>query len=184
MRFQAFTNQPLERPLVVVDLGYSNSSSSCGVTWTGRTAARNHRFGVAVENVVRVLANFQLNDPVLVLEGPLSGRHNARGNPTRRGEFERGREWYRQPAACVCLGALRFLQELSERLPEIERIWIAEAFLSNKPPGGSPHHSDADRILNDFWSIEPAVIDDNTQPLSPLVDGVPSVRIFRFPVNA
>lgn len=177
MRYRAFVNKPTDRPLIVVDLGYSESPSSCGVTWTGRPKAQNHRFSVALNEVIRALNDFRVDDPILVLEAPLSGFHTSQGNPKRRGAFEKGRAWYCQPAATTCLGAMQFLKQLSIRLPEHPDVWLAEAFLSNKKTT-TRHHQDAELILNTFWSTDPLTLDPATRPISPLIDGVPSVRVF------
>jgi hypothetical protein len=75
------------------------------------------------------------------------------------------------------------LQELSDRVDGFTRLRIAEAFVSNKP-GRTPHHRDAEIIRSEFWSCEPVTLFENVHPLSPLVDGIPSVRVFAFPGGA
>lgn len=183
VRFCAFGGQPETAPLVVVDLGYSATRSSCGVTWTGRGESSNHRFGVAINRIQEALIGFRNQNPVLVVEAPLSGCHNDRGNPCRRGAFERGREWYCQPAASVCLASLRLLDVLAHNLSDhFDRVLIAEAFLSNKP-AATVHSLDASQILEDFWNTSPESVDSRAQPISPLIDGVPQVYVFRIPYH-
>jgi hypothetical protein len=181
LRFKAFKGTPKGRPLVVVDLGYSARRSSCGVTWTGRGTATNHRFRVAVIKVKQALAELRRQDPILVLEAPLSGCHNDRENPMARGPFEQGRGWYCQPAASVCLGALRLLQVLAEDPPpDLEVLWLAEAFLSNKSDR-TGHADDAAAILTDFWSAEVASLWPRTHPTFAGLESVPNVYIFNGP---
>lgn len=170
-----------KRPLVVVDLGYSKSRASCGVTWTGLGRATNHRFSVAIGKVAKGLRKLKQKNPILVIEAPLSWCHTNRGNPTRRGDFENGRLWYCQPGASVCLGAIRFVKQVAELLDgDFEQILIAEAFLSNKPQDGTDHADDARQILDGFWDVNPEKLADNVEPISDLIEGVPSVRVFEY----
>ncbi|HTW63937.1 MAG TPA: hypothetical protein VME17_04935 [Bryobacteraceae bacterium] len=183
-KFIAWNNSsPTARPpLVVIDIGDSESDQSCGVWHDGATVPNSCQFYRAIE-----LATAQLNAalaldarPLLVIEAPLSRAHTARGNPTPRGDFENARRWYVQSGAMVTLAAIRLLEVVSAKLTD--DIWIAEAFLSNKDES-TAHWRDAMEIHTQFWSIPP-IIPGAAEicPLCGLIDGVPDVRVFA--VNA
>jgi hypothetical protein len=174
MTFKAFSVETRRRELVVVDLGYSAHARSCGLYWTNVPEAVELQFGDAVRRVAELVV--QRTKPILVLEAVLSTYHAPSGNPDIRGDFERGRGWYWGPGVLSFAAAIRFLQELNRRM---EGRWldIAEAFLSNKDmPTG--HGEDAVFIYEYFWDTAPEGLKQGVEPASPLVDGVPSVRVF------
>jgi hypothetical protein len=110
------------------------------------------------------------------LEALLSTYHAPSGNPDIRGDFEQGRGWYYGAGVLSFAGALRFLQVLNEYL-KARTLWVAEAFLSNKDaPTG--HVEDAILIHDRFWDVHPVELRAGVEPASPLVQGVPSVRVF------
>lgn len=165
-------------PLVVVDIGYSRARASCGLCHEAESG--NHRFGVAVQRTAAALHELAVagTRPVLVLEAPLSQCHTATGNPEPRGEFEVGREWYYGAGASTALGAQRFLREIAAMLePQYLPLGVAEAFLSNKP-GRTRHEQDARLIWDRFWQLAPEPLHTRCESLSPLVVGVPPVRVF------
>lgn len=164
-----------ELPIVAVDIGYSSSARSCGVAWSGQGYASNFKFGDAFRKVAD-LCN-ELERPVLVLEAVLSTFHRPDGNPDLRGEFEKGRGWYWGPGAVSAIAASRFLKMLAELLPERRTILLAEAFLSNKP-NRTRHADDAAQIVTEFWDCKPEEIEKEAEPISPLITGIPSVRVF------
>jgi len=175
--FLGFETKPTGRPLVVVDLGYSANQRSCGLAWTGASGGVEVQFGQAVVRTQKLLA--ALESPVLVLEAVLSTYHRADGNPDLRGDFERGRGWYWGAGVLTFAAALRFLKVLGQRLPPDMRVWIAEAFLSNKSKRAS-HADDAMEILWSFWRTVPEQLRDGVEPASELIQGVPSIRVFRI----
>ena len=185
MSFRYIADVPHDEPLplICVDLGYSAKRKSSGLACTGWDAGHDATFGDACREVAREVRNLWRPDrsPVVVLEAPLSTRHDAEGNPAPRGTFERGRGWYHQPGAAVCLAALRFLHVVAdELLPEINDVYLAEAFLSNKAAEARkrPHWHDAVRIRDAFRQTRPVALLEDVEPLCPLISGVPSVRVF------
>jgi hypothetical protein len=96
--------------LVVVDLGYSASSKSCGVAFSSSDPCEE-TFGRTVNVVRERIGAFRRNPggkPLLVLEAPLSCFHSANGNPGVRGGI---REWAwlvlrRWGNYCPCRAAL------------------------------------------------------------------------------
>jgi hypothetical protein len=172
--FSAFSHEPRDCQLVVVDLGYSARRRSCGLFWTGAARPLELAFGDAARHTAQAING--LGKPLLVLEAVLSTYHAPSGNPDIRGEFERGRGWYYGAGVLSFAGALRFLQVLADCLKG-QSVYLAEAFLSNKDtPTG--HAEDAVLIQNWFWEAHPVELRPDVAPASPLVNGVPSVRVF------
>jgi len=165
-------------PLVVVDLGYAAKAKSCGLAWTGGGDPVQARFGEAIERVAEQLA--VLGESVLVLEAALSTFHNSSGNPDLRGDFERGRCWYYGPGAVSVLAARRFLEQLAGKLGNGRKVFLAEAFLSNKPRR-TGHGVDAAAILERFWNTKPEALHKGVEPLLSLIQEVPPVRDFGAP---
>lgn len=175
MGFKALCGESCDRPLIVIDLGYSAHAKSCGLCWGDIRRAEELQFGDAVRRVARLVS--ERTEPILVLEGVLSTYHAPSGNPDIRGNFERGRGWYWGPGVLSFAAAVRFLQQLN-RMTEGREIDIAEAFLSNKDtPTG--HADGATLIHNRFWTTQPEELRDGVEPASPLVQDVPKVRVFR-----
>ncbi len=56
---------------------------------------------------------------------------------------------------------------------------MAEAFLSNKKGKPSDHAEDAMLIHERFWTTRPEPLREGVEPASPLVQGVPRVRVFK-----
>lgn len=165
--------------IIAVDLGYSASRATCGVASQASGISEQLQFGKAVDLVVE-LVNREPAKPVVVLEGVLSTRHGASGNPIIHGEFERGRGWYWGPGAVSFLAALRFLGQLEEKLGAHFCIPLAEAFLSNKPHA-TRHSDDASEIARSFWDITPESFNDGCEPILKSIKGVPAVRVFGVP---
>jgi hypothetical protein len=172
--FVGFTTSHEMRPLIVVDLGYSERRKSCGLAWTDGDA-EDVRFGDAVRRVGDLIEAHK--QPILVLEAVLSTFHHPNGCPAIRGAFERGRAWYCGPGAVSALAAKRFLEVLRSALRTKRPVFLAEAFLSNKDRR-TRHRDDARRILTRFWHTTPEDVNEGGQPLIDLIAGVPSVRVF------
>lgn len=75
------------------------------------------------------------------------------------------------------IAAARFLREIASLLPKSKRILLGEAFLSNKSDR-TKHEADAAQIAKDFWRCRSEPMEDGAEPLSDLISGVPSVRVF------
>jgi hypothetical protein len=173
--FVAFQRSRKQLPIIAVDIGYSARARSCGVAWSGHEIPICLHFGNAVRKVAELCVTFE--QPVLVVEAALSTFHRPNGNPDLRGSFEEGRGWYWGPGAVSVIAASRFLQMLAGLLPASKRVFLAEAFLSNKSER-TKHAADAAQIVKEFWSRESQPIEGAAEPLSELIVGVPSVRVF------
>ena len=174
--FTAFEREPANLPLIVVDIGYSSKSKSCGLAWTdGPQQGTELEFGQAVEEVGELLG--YLMNPVLVLEAPLSTFHGPNGNPDYRGPFEKGRGWYWGAGAVCLIAAQRLLHQLKTVRSLDSPVWLAEAFLSNKMRR-TEHREDAAAILVQFWDTSPQKLRDGLEPASNLIRGIPSIRVF------
>lgn len=172
-RYLAFNDSPRDVALVVVDLGYSARRKSCGLYWTGAERAKELTFGNAIRCAGETING--MCSPLLVLEAPLSMFHAQSGNPDVRGDFEKGRGWYHGAGASTFAAAMRFLASLSTLING--ELLLAEAFLSNKDsPTG--HGEDALQIYSHFWKTSPAKLNQGVEAASPLISGVPSVRVF------
>lgn len=176
-RFEQIRLTGRKHPIIAVDLGYAKKRNrSCGLWIEG--APISCVFADAVALVAEAL-----NNPgrILAVEAPLSTRHDEWGNPSNRGQFENGRGWYHQPAACVTLGAMRFLGEVAKSLKPSERgVLLAEACLTRKPHR-TDHAKDAWRIAQDFWRAHPAHLDYPVEAVRPdLIDGIPCVLEFKY----
>lgn len=163
-------------PVLAVDLGYSEKQASCGLAWTGGGPGEERQFGEAIEGSVRLLAAFDWR-AVLVLEAVLSTRHLENGNPTPRGDFERGRAWYHGPGVATYAAAIRFVNELAPRIPAGVVVPLAEAFLSYKT-GRTAHRDDARRIRDGFWATPAQTPHPDSEPIAAFIRGVPTVRKF------
>ena len=58
-------------------------------------------------------------------------------------------------------------------------VYLAEAFLSFKK-NRSAHSDDAMIIFNSFWHTQPESLKDGTEPILDIVEGIPSVRVFKL----
>ncbi len=164
-------------PLIVIDIGYSARRRTCGMIWSGEAEGEACKFGASIRKSAALLQVDGFEDAVLVLEAPLSVCHDEAGNPQLRAPSEKGRGWYYGAGAMTLIAAQHFLWELAMLLPEGRELALAEAFLSNKP-GPVAHVLDARRILAQFWGRPPEELAPGAQPISPLIDGVPPVRVF------
>jgi hypothetical protein len=152
------------RPLICIDLGFSQSSRSCGfVAIDGgphHAAPVALRFHDAIERTVAIASGCPLIG--LVLEAPLSAKFDGNGNPMLRGKFEtlehvekakiQRRHWYVGAGAATLLAAVFFLRKLRERLRATSNgvgIYLFEALLTFKRTG-TPHQTDAADILTAF----------------------------------
>lgn len=174
-RYVAFHKSRKRLPIVAVDIGYSSNARSCGIAWTGHKQPICLHFGKAIEKVAELCEKFE--QPLLVIEAALSTFHRENGNPDIRGEFEKGRGWYWGPGAVSMIAASRFLLKLAELLPSNSRVLLGEAFLSNKPER-TKHQADAAQIVAEFWQCPPQPLERGAEPLTHLISGVPSVRVF------
>ena len=161
MKFVVYESAPNERKpdLVVVDIGFSETRRSCGFQGPENGAAAERlAFGEMLERVAASLE--QHPKAILVIEAPLSGRYDAKGNPSPRQPFEREpkpakpssrkrstaganqgskkkakarktRGWYHGAGAAVALGAQRLLAYLAKD-PRFKKrtVVLAEAFLT------------------------------------------------------
>jgi hypothetical protein len=163
-------------PVVAVDIGYSASRPSCGLAWSGGSQALE--FGAAITRTTELLRDFDWT-AVLVIEAVLSTFHQENGNPDIRGDFELGRGWYYGAGVLSFAAALRFLACLADHHAAGPPLSLAEAFLSNKDtPTG--HAVDAECIRDNFWGTQPALLRPGVEAASTLIEGVPSVRVFRL----
>jgi len=150
MRFTSQIDTSL--PIIGIDLGYSSTAKSCGITSTFSDISHELTFGECVDFVMTIL---QENGPqILIIEAVLSTYHLPNGNPFIRGEFEKGRGWYHGPGVSTFAAAIRLLNLLNEGLPkEIQSIPIIEGFLSYKSKR-TTHREDATRLVNEFEKAE------------------------------
>jgi len=195
MRFVAYEPAPNEkRPdLVVVDLGFSEKLRSCGFLGPGDKArAERLSFGEMLEKVAATLA--ENRGAILVIEAPLSGRFDKKGNPCPREPFEREpkpakpatkkktrahptRGWYHGAGAAVALGAQRLLSELRGD-PRLEKrtVYLAEAFLTRVD--GALRDDAAAALIHKKFRPEEGVTVEFAVSLVPGLEQAP--RIWRF----
>lgn len=172
------TTLPESPALIAVDLGYSASQKSCGIAFSNGDTAE-HTFG----DCIRVVSQHLTSEgpATLILEAVLSTFHNVEGNPTIRGEFEKGRGWYHGPGVSTYAAAVRFLQELDRILPdELRPIPLVEGFLSYKP-NKTTHRSDAERMVTEFETAERFAAASGSEPVIEKIDGVPEILRFNPP---
>lgn len=149
---------------VAVDLGFSVRKKSCGFAWWDRERCESTelRFGDAVDNVSTRIAG---KKAVLIVEAPLSGLFDTRGNPCRRGDFElkkngatktSSRAWNCGPGAATCLAAVFFLRRLCAQLSrhtEPATITLFEGFVTFKQ-SATAHRFDAESLLKAYKAVE------------------------------
>lgn len=164
-------------PLVAIDLGYSHNAASCGIMHAGIKKPTTLQFGATIEEVIRLSEQF--GTLLLILEAVLSTYHDERGNPDIRGDFERRRGWYYGPGVVTYAAAIRFLRILHQKCTSDSVIYLAEAFLSFKGKSSS-HSNDALIIFNSFWDTHSESLKDRTEPILDLIEGIPSVRVFKL----
>src|SRR5579871_2867701 len=123
--FSAGTAPDLAHPhafseVISVDLGFSETAASCGLTWRGCKTPHGLPFGACVRRVVELVD--KADSVALVLEAPLSATFTTEGNPVARDygatrsngrSMESGRGWYYGPGAIVALAAVFFLRGLA-----------------------------------------------------------------------
>ena len=155
----AIGNQEIEKDpneWLIVDIGFSRISDSCGV-WTNREGARVVSFGGLVSLLGR---EFQEEDPQilnLVIEAPLSIAFQGNGNPTIRkcdrlpGKSQ-PRPYYTNAGATTFIAALMLFREM--RLTQVLRpVRLFEGFLSFKSSSGtSDHVEDVRKIKDAIWT--------------------------------
>ena len=175
-----YTNQlEPDLPLLAVDLGYSARSRSCGVAWSGGAIVQSLEYGECIESVAQQISS--VGRHTLILEAVLSTYHGIQGNPTIRGEFEKGRGWYHGPGVTTFAAALRFVCELNRILPNnLRPIPLVEGFLSYKPVR-TAHSEDALRLLVEFNHAECFEALSGSEPICDLLDGVPQIRRYNKP---
>jgi hypothetical protein len=172
-------------PLVVVDLGFSSRNPSNGVVSPQHPEGLQRRFGdmadVVVADLLAILSEGKT--PLLVLESPLSKLFCKKGNPTFRFTAEQGRGWWYSAGATVALGAVELLDRLygEERLRG-KTVLLAEAFCSHKVEA-TGDVDDARLIYSRFMATTPEkfITGGVLKPISPLIEGIPPVRVFTHP---
>ncbi|WP_152670590.1 hypothetical protein [Rubrobacter aplysinae] len=131
-----------KRPILAVDLGFANRKKSCGLAsqevQSEECQVKDLDFGHCVQRTVEFLS--ENKDSVLIVEAPLSGLFDFKGNPKGRLPFEKGetgtnpRYWYTGAGASVGLGAIFFFSRLRERLGSTSNatVSVVEGFISFK----------------------------------------------------
>lgn len=173
-----FTAQlPPQLPLLAIDLGYSATQASCGIA-----AMQSEPHTLAFGDCIRWTAEYLRNHGphILILEAVLSTYHRPDGNPTIRGDFEKGRGWYHGPGVSTYAAALRFLQELAPELPDFGPLPLVEGFLSYKPVK-TTHAHDAQRLLEEFARAERFSPCEGSEPICPFIHGIPEIRRYNKP---
>lgn len=168
----------LDLPLLGIDLGYSAKTKSCGVARSGSDVVHALCFGECIDHVVRLIREHGVH--VLILEAVLSTYHNSEGNPEIRGEFEKGRGWYHGPGVTTFAAAIRFLDQLDQRLSPGVTLPLVEGFLSYKPTR-TTHEDDARRLIDEFAVAERFPPRESSQPICKTLDGVPEIRRYNAP---
>jgi len=179
-RFTSKVN--IDLPLLGIDLGYSAKSKSCGLASSLTNTVFEFSFGACVDEVI---THFNQAGPhILIVEAVLSTFHLPNGNPSIRGEFEKGRGWYHGPGVTTYAAAIRFLQQLDQKLPsDLGSIPIVEGFLSYKPER-TTHSEDAFRLVNEFHiaeAFEPAL---SSEPILNIIDRSPKILRYNKPHGA
>lgn len=167
-------------PLLGIDLGYSAKTRSCGIAQSGSSCARDLCFGECVEYVLQLIEEH--GPHVLILEAVLSTYHSQNGNPSIRGEFEKGRGWYHGPGVTTYAAALRFLDQVDQRLSPGTVLPLVEGFLSYKP-SRTTHLADAQRLVDEFASAERFQPCNGSEPICAKINGVPEIRRFNAPTR-
>ncbi len=172
------TEIDLDLPLLGVDLGYSAKTKSCGVASSGSDAVHALCFGECIDHVVGLI--WEHGPHVLILEAVLSTYHNSEGNPAIRGEFEKGRGWYHGPGVTTFAAAIRFLDQLDQKLSPGIKLPLVEGFLSYKPTR-TTHEDDARRLIDEFEIAERFLPYEGSQPICKTIDSVPEIRRYNAP---
>ena len=172
------TQIDIDLPLLGIDLGYSTKTKSCGVARSGSVDVYALCFGECIDHVVRLIREHGVH--ILILEAVLSTYHNPEGNPAIRGEFEKGRGWYHGPGVTTFAAALRFLDQLDQKLPAGLKLPLVEGFLSYKPTR-TTHEADARRLIDEFAVAERFLSCAGSQPICKTVNGVPEIRRYNAP---
>ena len=176
--YRYITEIDTELPLLGVDLGYSAKTKSCGVACSENENTHALCFGECIDHVVQLIGD--CGPHVVILEAVLSTYHNPNGNPEIRGEFEKGRGWYHGPGVTTFAAALRFLDQLDQRLPKDIKLPLVEGFLSYKPTR-TTHEDDARRLIDEFAVAERFLPREGSEPICPRVNGVPGIRRYNAP---
>jgi hypothetical protein len=147
--------QPPKGEWLLVDMGFSNDSPTCGVLstvagdWAGEGACMG--FGQLVDFVSRAFRTE--GDPLhLVLEAPLSGFFDARGNPlgraSEKSDTGQTRYWYVGLGGSMAMASLYLLRNALAEPPRRE-VRLFEGFVSFKRKGDtSDHVADVDALRN------------------------------------
>jgi hypothetical protein len=176
-----FTNKITEGlPLLAIDLGYSATQASCGIA-THEGVSKSLQFGDAI---AWTAAYLNQNEPhILIIEAVLSTYHRLDGNPTIRGNFEKGRGWYHGPGVTTFAAAQRFLSQLEPALTTIGQIPLVEGFLSYKTTKTS-HTDDAYRLITEFKSAECFSPCKGSQAILATIDSPPQIRRYNPPPSS
>ena len=166
-------------PRVVIDLGYSHDAASCAIMHAGIKEPSTLQFGATIKEVATLIE--QVGTCVVILEAVLSTYHDEHGNPDIRGDFEKGRGWYYGPGVATYAAAIRFLRILHQTCSGNATVYLAEAFLSFKERR-SHHSEDARVIFDSFWDTHAESLKHGTEPILDIIEGIPSVRVFRLKV--
>ena len=147
---------------LIVDVGFSNRESSCGV-WNGVGKPRVVTFSCLVK---LALEEVQKTDPRplnLLLEAPLSVAFQQNGNPTRRLCDTHGgkhRYWYVNAGATTLIAASYLLRALNDCQKQ-RKVRLFEGFASfkrtqdkpsNKSEKSEAHKADVRAFINAVWN--------------------------------
>ena len=169
-----------ELPLLGIDLGYSAKAKSCGFAHSGDEHLHTLYFGECIDHAAQLIC--ERGPHVLILEAVLSTYHNSAGNPDIRGEFEKGRGWYHGPGVTTFAAALRFLDQLDQKLPKDIQLPLVEGFLSYKPTR-TTHEADARRLVDEFAIAERFAPCDSSQAICTKINGIPKIRRYNAPIK-
>ncbi len=173
--------------VLAVDLGFSKSRKSCGLAWKdgrlGQTQTDKSCFGKCADKVYGLLKSHR--KAVVIVEAPLSGLFDKKGNPVGRGGFEQPaprttRYWYSGPGAAMCLAAAFFLRTLSRRLREnpgetsLREVVLYEGFITFKSKA-TDHSVDARWLLDSFFCTPCPVVPleaASSDSILPILDAI------------
>lgn len=168
--------------VVAVDLGFANAKKSCGVAWLqdGKIQSAALDFGGCIDKVSKIIEVHKKT--VLIIEAPLSGSFDEKGNPMSRGNFEKkspdpamktSRYWYTGAGASICLGATFFLRMLNAKMLNLagkensHEVVLYEGFITFKDDSAKmlTHEEDAETLVECFdgkrkYHTEPVNIAD------------------------
>ncbi len=152
--------RPLQAlPVVAIDLGFSRDQRSCGFAFrepeSTSIKSTNLRYQECVKTTAETLRAFAQS--VLIIEAPLSGAFDAKGNPQSRGAFEgapKPRWWSLRAGAAMALAAQYFLRDFCKLASTNSKYFLIEGFVSGVDSGN--HIDVAERLLGALDSAKGA----------------------------